>query len=134
MTAHYEFGSVIDEIVENHGGTYYLALIRGGRMVIGNAEFKTGYYVAVENRERQVPLNGDVFSFDKFVIADYIADNIELLKERDNYLGFWIPENGQRVYLDISKHVDNLDRAIQIGIATNQDAIWDIANGSEISL
>jgi hypothetical protein len=131
MTVYRDFGGVIDAVHENGGGTYYLSLQRGGRLILGDAEFKDGYYVALPDRERQVAYP---FSLDAIVIADYIADNLELLRESDNYLGFWVAPNSGRVYLDVSKHVKDRERAIQYGIGWRQDAIYDIDAKEEIGL
>ena len=132
MTVHGEFGTVIDAVLENGGGTYYLSLQRGGRLILGDAEFKGGYYVALAGRENVVPITGDVFAFDKLVVAEYIADNLNILRESDVYLGFWV--NNNRVFLDVVKHIRDKDEAIRIGRENRQIAIFDIAAGDEILL
>jgi len=130
MAVHNGFDSVIDSVFENKGGTFYLSLIRGGKLILGDAEFKDGYFVAIDGKEEVIR---EPFNLDKFIVAEYIADNLSELQKSDQYLGFWIADSG-RIYLDVVKHVENREAAIIMGEANGQLAIFDIAAGEEINL
>lgn len=83
----------------------------------------TGYAVAVADTQ-------DSFGPDGLAkVVRYVQDHQEV-----NAFGGWYnSENGQ-YYYDATIIVDDLERAIELGRANNQIAIFDLANMREIRL
>lgn len=87
-----------------------------------------GFMVSLPNRELRVPIE----LFNPQIIQNFINSNIELLNNKDNFLGTWV-DNGY-VYLDVSKCYKDIDTAIRIGMLSDQLAIYDNANQTVINL
>jgi RNAse (barnase) inhibitor barstar len=94
----------------------------------GESNPTTGYMVSLRDCERQ-------FYFDDFEnkdIKNYFARYVNSLSDETAFLGGWVHDN--RVYLDVSINIPNLEDAIYYGMHNDQDAIWDCANNKEIIL
>ena len=65
-------------------------------------------------------------------ILGYATNNGETLSQPNVYLGGWLDEGIG--YLDISTNVRNLQEAIELAMASDQLAIWDIVKGESIYL
>ena len=78
-----------------------------------------GFMVSLPNRELRVPIG----LFNPQIIQNFINSNIELLSNKDNFLGTWIAND--YVYLDVSKCYKDIDTAIRIGMLSDQLAIYD---------
>ena len=88
----------------------------------------SGYMVALAGRElRTAGLN-------QFVVADYMASNADKLLTPAHYLGSWHNKDDHQWYLDVSVREYSKEKAIELGIQNGQKAIWDCANGCEITL
>lgn len=52
----------------------------------------------------------------------------------DTYFGSWLDTETGKVYVDISKNIQDIDEALNLGISRNEIAIWDVINNREIRL
>jgi hypothetical protein len=59
-------------------------------------------------------------------VAQFIADNRDLLKDPDNSVGTWINDEDGKTYLDISISTPDIKFAKFAGEKYNQKAIWDL--------
>ena len=89
---------------------------------------KKGYIVSIEGFEKIYHINGDISEIEKDVI-NYI--NI-IKNKRNHYIGLWVDDD--KIYLDLSKHYKNKEKAVINGINNKQLAIYDIANNKSIPL
>jgi len=48
------------------------------------------------------------------------------------YVGVWVAEKEQRIYFDVTEHVESLSDALYKGAQRKQKAIWDCKNKEEI--
>jgi hypothetical protein len=89
----------------------------------------TGYYVSLRDLTTKVAI--DVFA--DVAVSLYVESVSDLIDWSDPtyFVGGWLSEG--TVYLDVTEHVEDLDRALALGISRNQISIWDIANAREIS-
>ena len=88
----------------------------------------TGYMVSLAGFE-------EGFYFDDFEnkdIKQYFVRHVKQLCKDESFLGGWV--NGNRVYLDVSINIDDLETAIYTGIMNDQNAIYDCANNKTIFL
>lgn len=104
-------------------------------LVTGELNPKTGYMVALIGHEKIIAGVSDEKQL-QYHIADYIKDKAILLAsgitDDKKYLGTWV--NDGKLYLDVS--INFVDKAMAVEIATrsNQLAIWDCANQTEIKI
>jgi RNAse (barnase) inhibitor barstar len=94
----------------------------------GESNPTTGYMVSLCDCEQQ-------FYFDDFEnkdIKNYFVRYVNSLSDENSFLGGWVHDN--KVYLDVSINIPNLEDAIYYGMNNDQDAIWDCANNKEIIL
>lgn len=107
--------------LKNNGGTFtpagHAVLLRHGYMVGG-----------------VVPTHVEVLH-DVAQVADtlewFAHKHADILESHVTFLGTWI--DGGRVYLDVSQHVVKREDALALGRARGELAIWDCAEGEEIS-
>lgn len=84
----------------------------------------SGYMVSLAKYERTFPL----VTLGREDLIQYIADHrIEL---QVAYLGGWI--RNDVAYLDLSINVLTLQEALHLGLSQNQQAIHDVAAGTDI--
>jgi hypothetical protein len=94
----------------------------------GESNPTIGYMVSLRDCEQQ-------FYFDDFEnkdIKNYFFRYVHSLSDENSFLGGWVHDN--KVYLDVSINIPNLEDAIYYGMYNDQDAIWDCANNKEIIL
>jgi hypothetical protein len=107
------------EILANGGATYSLAY----------GEIKRGYVVSpYKDREQPVPVS----EFGPNEVRNFVTENADLLSLADHYLGAWI-EAGL-VYLDVCRGFSSKQKAMRLGKANGQKAIFDLTNGKTIYL
>jgi len=70
--------------------------------------------------------------FDNKDLKNFIAKNAIHLHNDNRFVGGWVNDN--KVYLDISVSIEDLESAIYIGMHNNQKAIFDCANSKTIIL
>lgn len=118
--------SIMDRLSEMEPG--------GGMTIdpIDGTEPDTGIVVAHPGHNKE-------FNYDDFMgpngreyIDQYIEDNLDLLSQEGNYLGFWHDEDNNEMVLDVAEVFSDRDEAIQAGIDRNQQAIYDIGNNELI--
>lgn len=87
-----------------------------------------GFMVSLPNRELKVSIE----LFNPQIIQNFVNSNIELLNNKDNFLGTWI--DNDYVYLDVSRCYKDIDTAIRVGMLSDQLAIYDNENKTVINL
>ena len=111
---------VLDEIILEGGISYNLNT--------GKANPSDGYMVSILGFEEQ-------FSVDKVsnqTIKAFLLKNMDNLWGETRFLGGWL--NNDIVYLDVSTHIQDLERAIYTGIINNQQCIYDCSEKVHINL
>lgn len=93
--------------------------------------FPTGYMVS-EPGENHPVVNVEERAYLPF-LAFAVAALVGYGVPEGAYLGIWTDPKGW-VYLDWSRHYENVHNAINIGYAHQQLAIWDCAQGQAIDL
>lgn len=73
-----------------------------------------------------------ISQFNTSSIEEIIRDNKELLSQKNIYLGTWVDNN--KVYIDISENIANIEKARAAGIARKQLAIFDCSKKEVITL
>ncbi|UQI44608.1 hypothetical protein M1P56_09745 [Streptomyces sp. HU2014] len=87
-----------------------------------------GYMVSVAGSERMIPLS----VFGPEMLAAYVADYSDRAMGEGFFFGAWV--DGGFVYLDLSVNLRDRSEAEVMGRLESQLAIYDVANGSVISL
>lgn len=102
-------------------------------VVTGELNPKSGYMVAIAGHERVI----DNVTSEKqlqYLIADYLGDKAIILTSGitgdDKFVGTWV--NDGKLYLDVSVNIADKDTAIALAKSSNQLAIWDCKNQTEI--
>lgn len=89
---------------------------------------KKGYIVSIEGFEKIYNINADIAEIEKDVI-----EYINIIKNKKHlYIGLWV--DNDKIYLDLSKHYKNKEKAILNGINNKQLAIFDITKDESIPL
>jgi len=88
----------------------------------------SGYLVSLPGYE--VTVDKDSFTSDS--VDNYVSAYREILSRRNTYLGTWV--DGDLVYLDSSIRIADGDTAEDVGRAFSQLAIYNVNDGSVISL
>lgn len=94
----------------------------------GSFNPSTGYMVGLAGFE-------EGFYFDDFENKDinqYFVKYVRQFCKEESFLGGWV--DGNRVYLDVSINIDDLETAIYTGIINDQAAIFDCKNQRAIKL
>jgi hypothetical protein len=106
---------------------------------------KSGFMVSEAGSEQQVSTGASTPQH----LADYASRNSSALSAPDRYLGGWAGPRGTS--LDVSRnvkpdrstarrygsdvaHADARTSAMDMGIAHDQEAVWDVKRGQEISI
>lgn len=66
-------------------------------------------------------------------VYDFVFNHVGLYEE-GMFLGFWIDEKSNEVWLDVSQHFSEKSDALDIAALRGELAIWDIAEAREIRL
>jgi hypothetical protein len=111
---------VLDEIILEGGVSYNLNT--------GKANPSDGYMVSILGFEEQFNVN----KVSNQTIKAFMLKNMDNLWGETRYLGGWL--NNDIVYLDVSVHLQDLERAIYTGIINNQKCIYDCNNERNIYL
>lgn len=104
-----------------------MILKNGGATLDSNLEpiqAQNGYMVSMQGHELVTTIEG----LNDTLIERYTS----LAKKLNGYVGMWLDDG--KVYLDISQHHTNKNKALEIGKANKQLAIYDIGTGKEIRL
>ena len=90
--------------------------------------FTSGFMVSLPATETQVPVSGlDTEIF--YRLCNLYED--WAVYHQCNW-GIWL--NDGKLYFDLSVNIPELDKALEVGVANQQLAIWDCANSQCISL
>lgn len=109
---------VMQAVTKDEGFTLHDAIGDGPR---------TGYMVSVDKgTEKVIPLR-DLRPED---IADYRDLHQQELADPSSFLGAWVWKG--KVYLDVSKHFDDLAQAMEAARQHDQIGVYDIAKGETI--
>ena len=68
---------------------------------------KTGTMVAIDGKSLE--------SLDPNDVADFIADNYDILTREDVFLGGWVSEITGKPVVELSRRVENFEEAMAIG-------------------
>lgn len=100
---------IVETTLLNGGGTF------------GENVPETGYFVAREEPYLTIPL------------SEFNNESISRFPVPDGcFLGTWVHEDN--VYIDVTEHFVDLDKALEAARLGNQLAIWDIEKEEEIFL
>ena len=92
-----------------------------------NEKPETGYMVALEGYELQVPVS----EFFTGIVADYIGEHAQKFVSNPALcLGTWVNEG--IVYLDLSENVPNREQALELGRERHQLAIFNLETFEEV--
>lgn len=109
----------IKTIVSNGGATLDAKAFK-------DAKVSNGYMVGIKGEVLNL---SDLFYDIKAITTTYMLSYIA--SEKD-FIGYWVNDN--KLYIDLSQNILNLDDAKALGKAHNQKAIWDVVNNCEITL
>lgn len=121
LQLNYEQVSVLLRSLRNTGGASY-------RPADETLNPSTGYMCALVGFEKQVPRVWNSFDLQQ-VLNEWLSE-ISYTGDSFAFIGLW--ENDGTLYLDLSQHFTNRDKAVAMGQSRNQLAIWDCANKCEI--
>jgi len=96
-----------------------------------NSAPTSGYMVSLEGLEVIVD-NFDTLSEEDINKACEWYIPQAQLKSESTYFGAWVDDN--KLYLDLSLNIQDLDVAKAFGYANNQKAIYDVDNGESVYL
>lgn len=102
--------------MSNGGGSYCL--------FTGECNPTEGFMVSLKGHENSV----EEITFEN--VQEYFSRNAHLLTMPDHYFGLW--KNGDEWVMDVSVNETDLHRAIELGDANDQKALWDCANNVEV--
>lgn len=89
---------------------------------------KNGYMVSMANYETTLSINTDINT-----IINKVQEYQELIKNKQHYfISLWV--DNSTIYLDISKHFQDKQNAVNFGINNDQLAIYDLKNDKSIYL
>ena len=83
---------------------------------------ETGTMVAIDGKS--------LTSFEPEDIADFIAQNYDILTREDAYLGAWVSEITGKPVVEISRRVESHDLAMQMGKAFDQEGVFRMSDFS----
>ena len=90
----------------------------------------TGYMVSLQGYEEPYPLQE--LEAAPEIIEAYFEEHEPIISQPGNYFGAWLHKGN--VYLDVSRHFDNVSEALEAGREWNQLAIFDLSHGISISV
>jgi hypothetical protein len=94
----------------------------------GESNPSNGYMVSLLGNEQQFFFD----DFDNKDLKNYFFSHSEQLAKPESFLGGWL--DGNRVYLDVSINIQDIENAIYTGICNSQKSIYDCANKNYINL
>ena len=97
---------------------------------IGRAP-KTGYMVGGVVPSRTVDAAAGRAAISS-VIREFYSENRAVLKRPGTYLGTWV--DGGKVYIDISQRTGTKKRALELGRARGELAVYDVARGESVDV
>ena len=104
-----------------------MILKNGGATLDSNLkpiQAQKGYMVSMQGHELVTTIEG---------LNDTLLENYtRLAKKLNGYVGMWLDDD--KVYLDISQHHTSKNKALEVGKANKQLAIYDLENDEEIRL
>ena len=110
---------MIKEILKNGGATLDANY--------NNFNASVGYMVSIKGHEKKLNIN-DIENIKKEIIK-----KMELIKNKKNcFVGLWV--DNDILYIDISKHIINYNRALEVARNNKQLAIYDLKNDKSIYL
>ena len=109
---------MIKEILKNGGATLDVNY--------NNFNASTGYMVSLYGYEVKIDIN------DIEAIKKEIENKKEIAKKVNGYVGLWV-DNGL-MFIDISKHIIDYNRALEVARNNKQLAIYDLKNDKSIYL
>ena len=109
---------MIKEILKNGGATLDYNY--------NNFNASTGYMVSLYGYEVKIDIN------DIEAIKKEIENKKEIAKKVNGYVGLWV-DNGL-MFIDISKHIIDYNRALEVARNNKQLAIYDLKNDKSIYL
>lgn len=105
------------------GGGFTVSVLSGFAM-------RSGFALSV-HPEREQRIGGQVFPDD---LMWFVRQNWDLLGKPGAVLGGWRDETSGLAYLDVSVVVHNRERAVALGRASKQVAMFDLSRRCEIRL
>lgn len=121
LQLNYEQVSQLLKSIRNTSGASY-------RPSTGELNPTTGYMCALVGFEKQVPRVWNSYDLQQ-VVNEWLSD-IQYTGDSAAFIGLW--ENEGTLYLDLSQHFVDRDKAVAMGYQRNQLAIWDCENKCEI--
>jgi len=125
--------AIIADFVENGGTTFDVGT---GQVSYADAGYAVGGMVGGGRDLFDIP--ADAFAINaEALLKEVIRDNMEVWYHPDARLGLWgyTDDNGiARVAGDVSTTVENRELAILMGEARGQQALYDIAEGGDLTL
>lgn len=121
LQLNYEQVSLLLKSIRNTNGASY-------RPSTGELNPTTGYMCALAGFEKQVPRVWNSYDLQQ-VLNEWLSE-ISYTGDSAASIGLW--ENDGTLYLDLSQHFVDRDKAVAMGHQRNQLAIWDCANKCEI--
>ena len=110
---------MIREMIKNGGATLDVNY--------NNFNSKDGFMVSIKGHEKKISIN-DIENIKKEIIK-----KMELIKRKKSYyVGLWV--DNDILYIDISKHIINYNRALEVARNNKQLAIYDLKNDKSIYL
>ena len=110
---------MIKEMINNGGATLDVNY--------NNFNSSIGYMVSIKGHEKKININ-DIENIKK-----EISKKMELIKNKKNcFVGLWV--DNDILYIDISKHIINYNRALEVARNNKQLAIYDLKNDKSIYL
>ena len=109
-----------NDVAKNGGASYNIAT---------GLTPKTGYMVSLSGHEQVHDYKRDDL---ELIVKNYVAVKGLKLENPNVYLGAWL--NGEKIYLDISTNINDLNEATEFGRMHKQLAIHDVKNECEIKL
>ena len=86
------------------------------------SEIKEGYYISI-------------IGYEKIINFEDLKEYIEIYQNKllkNEFIGLWYNDN--KLYIDITSHLQDKKRAIQKGIKNKQLAIYDVKNKKDVDL
>ena len=115
--------NLITNFVEN-------TLANGGsslNYITGELDPKVGYFVSIQGHE-------STYIAEKFgsLSVGHYFEKVAFVLRPELFIGSWVHEGN--VFMDLSEQITDKRRAIELGYARNQLAIYDAARGEVITL
>lgn len=94
----------------------------------------TGYMVSLQGYTTITHIPENMEQFQR-ICSNYVMNlPWAILNNLNNWLGFWIDKETNKLVIDISQNIVDKEEAIKQGEYRLQKAIWDCANNCEIQI